>query len=76
MLPTVLTDDELRRVSMPVTILIGDRDVIYRGGPKAALARAREFIPDVRTQLLPGANHMLTLDCPEALITQISTALA
>jgi len=74
--PTVLTDDDLRRISMPVTVLIGDRDVIYRGGPKAALARAQEFIPNVRTQLLQGANHMLTLDCPEALVAQISGALA
>jgi pimeloyl-ACP methyl ester carboxylesterase len=74
--PTVLTDDDLRRISMPVTVMIGDRDVIYRGGPKAALSRAQEFIPNVRTQLLQGANHMLTLDCPEALITQISGAVA
>lgn len=74
--PSVFTDDELRRITTPVTVLIGDRDVIYRGGPQAALARAQEFIPNVRTQLLPGANHMLTLDCPEALITQISGALA
>jgi pimeloyl-ACP methyl ester carboxylesterase len=74
--PSVFTDDELRRITTPVTVLIGDRDVIYRGGPQAALARAQELIPKVRTQLLPGANHMLTLDCPDALITQISEALA
>lgn len=74
--PTVLTDDELRRITMPVTVLVGEREVIYRGGPKAALARAQRFIPNVRTQLLPGANHMLTLDCPEALITEIAGALA
>ncbi|MCK8642362.1 alpha/beta fold hydrolase [Mycobacterium colombiense] len=74
--PTVFTDDDLRRISMSVTVLIGDRDVIYRGGPEAALARGQEFIPNVRTQLLQGANHMLTLDCPDALITQMSGALA
>ena len=65
--PSVFTDDELRRITSPVTVLIGGRDVIYRGGPQAALVRAQEFIPNVRTQLLPGANHMLTLDCPERL---------
>jgi pimeloyl-ACP methyl ester carboxylesterase len=75
-LPSVLTDDELRRITMPVTVLIGDRDVIYRGGPQAALARAQQLIPYVRTQLLPGANHSLTVDCPNALITEISRALA
>jgi pimeloyl-ACP methyl ester carboxylesterase len=61
---------------MPVTVLIGDRDVIYRGGPQAALARAQQLIPNVRTQLLAGANHNLTVDCPNALITEISRALA
>ena len=73
--PSVFTDDELRRITMPVTVVIGDRDVIYRGGPQAALARAQEFIPNVRTQQLPGVNHFLTLDCPERLITEISAAL-
>jgi pimeloyl-ACP methyl ester carboxylesterase len=76
LLPSVLADDELRRITMPVTVLIGDRDVIYRGGPQAALARAQQLIPNVRTQLLPGANHNLTLDCPNTLITEISRALA
>lgn len=75
-LPSVLTDDELRRITMPVTVLIGDRDVIYCGGPQAALARAQQLIPNVRTQLLPGANHNLTLDCPNTLITEIFRALA
>jgi pimeloyl-ACP methyl ester carboxylesterase len=74
--PSVFTGDELRRITTPVTVLIGERDVIYRGGPQAALARAREFIPNVRAQMLPGANHMLPLDCADALITQIFGALA
>jgi len=74
--PSVFTDDQLRRITMPVAVVIGDRDVIYRGGPEAALARAKKLIPNVRTQLLPGANHLLTLDCPEPLITEVSAALA
>jgi pimeloyl-ACP methyl ester carboxylesterase len=71
----VFTDDELCRITMPVTVVIGERDVIYRGGPQAALARAQGFIPNVRTQQLPGVNHLLTLDCPERVITEISAAL-
>jgi pimeloyl-ACP methyl ester carboxylesterase len=73
--PSVFTDDELRRITTPVTVVIGDRDVIYRGGPHAALARAQVFIPNVRTQQQPGVNHLLTLDCPERLITEITAAL-
>lgn len=74
--PTVLTDDELRRLSAQVTVLIGDREVIYRGGPQAALARAQKLIPNVHTQLMANANHMLTLDCPNLLITEMLAALA
>lgn len=74
--PTVLSDDTLRRISAPTTVLIGDREVIYRGGPHAALARAQRSIPSVRTQLLPGANHMVTVDCPEVLADELLKALA
>jgi hypothetical protein len=30
----------------------------------------------VHTQLMPKANHMLTLDCPKLLITEMLAALA
>jgi pimeloyl-ACP methyl ester carboxylesterase len=74
--PTVFTNDELGQLRAPTAVLIGDREVIYRGGPTAALACARRHIPYVRTRLLPNAGHMLTLDCPELLTTEILTALA
>jgi pimeloyl-ACP methyl ester carboxylesterase len=73
--PTVLTDDELRQIGAQVCVLIGDRDVIYRGGPSAAITRAQQHIPNVRTHLVPNANHMLTVDCPERLVTEILAAL-
>jgi pimeloyl-ACP methyl ester carboxylesterase len=74
--PTVLSDDTLRRITAPTTVLIGDREVIYRGGPHAALARAQRLIPDVQTHLMPGANHMLTVDCPQELADALGQALA
>jgi pimeloyl-ACP methyl ester carboxylesterase len=74
-LPTVLTDPELSRLPSRTTVLIGDRDVIYRGGPTTALARAQQHIPFGHTQLLPNAGHLLTLDCPQLLTTEILAAL-
>jgi pimeloyl-ACP methyl ester carboxylesterase len=74
--PTVLSDDTLRRICMPTTVVIGDREVIYRGGPRAALARAQKLIPDVSTHLIAGANHMLTIDCPGELLGTLAEALA
>ena len=74
--PTVLSDDTLQRISAPTTVVIGDREVIYRGGPRAALARAQKLIPDVHTHLIAGANHMLTIDCPKELVGTLAEALA
>lgn len=74
--PTVLPDDALRRIAAPTTVIIGDREVIYRGGPHAALARAGALIPDVHTRLMAGANHMLTVDCPRELAAVLADALA
>jgi len=74
--PTVLSDDTLRRITAPTTVVIGDREVIYRTGPHAAIARAQELIPNVQTHLIAGANHMLTIDCPKKLAGTLAEALA
>jgi pimeloyl-ACP methyl ester carboxylesterase len=74
--PTVLSDDTLRRITAPTTVVIGDCEVIYRGGPQAALARAQKLIPNVHTHLMVGANHMLTIDAPAQLADELLTALA
>jgi pimeloyl-ACP methyl ester carboxylesterase len=74
--PTVLTDGELGRISACTTVFIGDREVVYRGGPSAALARAQRLIPNVRTHLLAGGGHVLTLDVPQSLGEGMIAALA
>jgi pimeloyl-ACP methyl ester carboxylesterase len=74
--PTVLTDDALRGISAHTTVLIGDREVVYRGGPAAALARAQALIPNVQARLLPGGGHALTVDAPQALAEAMVAALA
>lgn len=73
--PTALTDDELRSIDVPTTVVIGDREVIYRGGAQAALDRARRLIPDVRTRLVQG-GHVLTLDCPKQVADEVLEAFA
>jgi pimeloyl-ACP methyl ester carboxylesterase len=70
--PTKLTDDELRRISAPATVLLGDREVIYAGGPEAAIARAHRLIPNVHTRLLQGAGHVLTLDAPDVVVAEMT----
>jgi pimeloyl-ACP methyl ester carboxylesterase len=73
--PTTLKDERLRGIKAPTSVFIGDREVIYRGGPRAAIARAETLIPDVQTRLLAGAGHALTLDCPDELADAMVNAL-
>lgn len=54
-LPTVLSDEELRTMKVPTLLLIGDREVI--SDPARALARARRLIPDFEGELVPGCRH-------------------
>jgi pimeloyl-ACP methyl ester carboxylesterase len=69
--PSKLTADELRRISAPTTVLLGDREVIYAGGPKAALERAQRLIPNVDAHLL-SAGHVLTVDAPDIVVAAIT----
>jgi len=54
-IPGVFSDEELRTISVPVLLLIGDREVIY--DPAKALARARALIPDFEGDLIPQSKH-------------------
>ena len=58
--PRVFTDEELRRLSVPTLLLIGDREVIY--DPQAAIRRATRLIPRIEAEIIPNANHFLTFD--------------
>lgn len=73
--PTRLTDDELRRIGVPTTVVVGAEEVIYTTSADAALARARALVPEVRTHLVPGAGHMLTVDAPETAAAHVVEAL-
>jgi hypothetical protein len=53
------------------TVLLGEREVIYVGGPQAALARAERPIPRVNARLLPHAGHILTIDVPDTIVSEI-----
>jgi pimeloyl-ACP methyl ester carboxylesterase len=58
--PTVLTDDELRALSeVPTLFLVGEHEVIYPA--EEAVRRLQEVAPAIRTQVIPGAGHDLTL---------------
>jgi pimeloyl-ACP methyl ester carboxylesterase len=59
----VFTDEELKRISAPILLLIGDHEIMYE--PKKALDRATSLIPDLQAEFIPNAGHMLNRDQPE-----------
>lgn len=54
-MPTVFSDEELGHIKMPVLLLIGENEVIYKA--QKALTRARRLIPDLTGELVPNCGH-------------------
>ena len=54
-MPEVFSDEELRRLPMPVLVLIGENEVIYDA--RNALARARQLIPNFDGAIVPECSH-------------------
>jgi pimeloyl-ACP methyl ester carboxylesterase len=57
--PTVLTDEEWRSFSAPALFLVGENEKIYSA--KAAVRRLNRLAPQIKTEIIPGAGHDLTL---------------
>jgi len=58
--PTVLTDDELQRLStVPTLFLVGDKEVLYPA--EEAIARLHAVAPNIKTQVVRGAGHDITI---------------
>lgn len=66
--PTVLSDDELRRISIPTLFLVGEHEVIY-SAPEA-IGRLNSVAPQIKTELIPDAGHDLTI-VQSALVNKI-----
>jgi len=57
--PTLLTDKELKSIKVPTLFMVGENEKIFSAGK--ALARLKSVAPQIRTELIPGAGHDLTL---------------
>jgi len=56
---TPFSNDELRSISNPILILIGDHDVI---NGEDSIERAKEYLPNSKTKIIKDAGHFLTID--------------
>jgi pimeloyl-ACP methyl ester carboxylesterase len=55
--PTVLTDEEFKKLNMPVLFMVGEHETVY--DPKSAIDRIRRVNPRIRTELILGTGHDL-----------------
>jgi pimeloyl-ACP methyl ester carboxylesterase len=56
------SNKELRSLTMPVLVLIGDQDIINND---ESLEKAKKLIPSVETETIKHAGHFLSIDQPE-----------
>ena len=69
--PLVLfTDDELRSVTMPVTLVAGEKTEMF--DTAAMVERAMNLLPNVTAELVPGAGHALTVSHAELCASRVS----
>jgi pimeloyl-ACP methyl ester carboxylesterase len=59
----VFTEEEFKRIDMPILLMIGDHEIMYE--PQKALDSAARLIPGLQAKLIPNANHMLNRDQAE-----------
>lgn len=58
--PRVFSDLEFKHLTMPTLLLVGEQELLFDGA--AAIARARDVLPDGRAELLPDCNHAVVSD--------------
>ena len=63
MYPTVYTDEELKQIDLPALLLIGSGEKIYN--PQKSIERAQRWMPDLTSEIIPNAGHLLRMDQPE-----------
>ncbi len=65
----VFTDEELKQMLVPTLLLIGDHEIMYE--PHKALNCATQLIPNLKTELIQNASHILNSDQPELINARI-----
>jgi pimeloyl-ACP methyl ester carboxylesterase len=69
--PTVLTDEELRGLKIPVLFLIGEHEVVYPA--EKAVQRLRTVAPSIRVEVIQDASHDLAISQTQR-VNELATA--
>jgi pimeloyl-ACP methyl ester carboxylesterase len=66
--PTVIDDEGWRNFRVPCMFMVGENEKIYSA--EAAVERLNRVAPQVKTEIIPGAGHDLTMVQPELVISK------
>jgi pimeloyl-ACP methyl ester carboxylesterase len=72
--PYVLPEEELKKISTPTLLLIGDKEILYDA--EQAIKRAEELLENIQTALIPNANHMVSWEQTELVNSNILNFLS
>ncbi len=61
--PAVFTDEQLKSIKTPVLLIYGEKEVIY--DCNLAVQRAEKHLQNIKTVIIPGANHITAASVPE-----------
>ncbi|MFF2484263.1 alpha/beta fold hydrolase [Paenibacillus sp. NPDC058071] len=68
--PSVFSDEELHRLTMPVLLLLGDQEVI--SDAPSAFERATGLAGlDLKVEMISGAGHMMNLERPDVVNSKL-----
>lgn len=67
--PAKLSDDQLRQITAPTHLLLGERSSLYDAA--AIVDRARLLLPDVTTYIEPGGGHGFGYDDPASTMKRV-----
>lgn len=73
-IPDVFSDGELRTLRAPTLVMLGAKEIIY--DPVAALHRAEALIPELQTEFVADAGHVLNLEKAELVDRRLLTFLS
>ena len=61
--PKVFSDAQLRSISVPALLLIGENETLYE--PQATIRLAQKRMPKLQATIVPGADHIAAMAQPE-----------
>ncbi|MFD1048079.1 alpha/beta fold hydrolase, partial [Kibdelosporangium lantanae] len=65
----VLTDDELRAITVPTRIVLAERSNVHRA--KEVAARVNAVNPDIHVEIVPRATHSILLERPDLVTARL-----